>query len=75
MRAGQPGGDNPCKRGWGSMHTGVLQWAFGDGSVRAISSNVDLGLQPPNDATVPTVLGVLPALATINGGEVVSNLE
>jgi prepilin-type N-terminal cleavage/methylation domain-containing protein len=75
LSAGQPGGDNPCKRGWGSMHTGVLQWAFGDGSVRAISNNVDLGIQPPNDATVPTVKGVLPALATISGGEVVANLE
>jgi prepilin-type N-terminal cleavage/methylation domain-containing protein len=70
-----PGGDNPCKRGWGSMHTGVLQWAFADGSVRAISSNVDLGVSPASDATPPTVMGVLPAMATINGGEVISNLE
>jgi len=72
---GQPGGDNPCKRGWGSLHTGVIQWAFGDGSVRAISANVDLGVSPASDATPPTVMGVLPALATISGGEVSSNLD
>ena len=72
---GQPGGDNPCKRGWGSMHTGVLQWAFGDGSVRSIGANVDLGVSPASDATPPTVMGVLPALATISGGEVSSNLD
>jgi prepilin-type processing-associated H-X9-DG protein len=57
------------------MHTGVLQWAFADGSVRAISSNVDLGVSPASDATPPTVMGVLPAMATINGGEVIANLE
>ncbi len=68
---GGNGGDNPCKRGWGSLHTGIIQWAFGDGSVRGISSSVDLGVEPASDAIRPTILGVLPALATIQGGEVV----
>jgi prepilin-type N-terminal cleavage/methylation domain-containing protein len=67
---GGVGGDNPCKRGFGSQHTGIIQWAFADGSVRPISTSVDIGIQPSSDATPPTVMGVLPALATINGGEI-----
>jgi prepilin-type N-terminal cleavage/methylation domain-containing protein/prepilin-type processing-associated H-X9-DG protein len=52
-------GSNQCKRAWGSLHTGnILNFAFCDGSVRSISPNVDMNL-------------VLPALATIAGGEVV----
>ena len=72
---GGVGTSNPCNRGWGSMHTGVLQWAFGDGSVRAISANVDLGIEPAANNITPTVMGILPALASINGGEVVANFE
>ncbi len=72
---GGAGTSNPCKRGWGSFHTGVLQWAFADGSVRAISTTVDLGIQPAADNIRPTVMGVLPALATISSGEVVANAE
>lgn len=32
----------PCARSWGSFHPGVIQFAVADGSVRAISKNVDL---------------------------------
>ena len=53
---GGPGGDNPCKRGFGSMHANGLNFAFCDGSVRFVSYNVDI-----------TLLG---AMATIAGGEV-----
>lgn len=67
---GGTGGDNPCKRGFGSQHTGVIQWAFADGSVRAIGTTVDMGVQPASDATPPTIMGVLPALATISSGEI-----
>ncbi len=57
-----PGGDNQCKRAWGSFHGGGnLNFALCDGSVRSVSVNVDMNL-------------VLPALATIAGGETV-NLE
>ena len=55
--AGGPGGDNACKRAWGSFHTGGLNFAFCDGSVRSISLSVDLQ--------------TLAALCTIAGGELV----
>jgi prepilin-type processing-associated H-X9-DG protein len=54
-----PGGSNQCKRAWGSFHTGIINFAFCDGSVHAISTNVDMNF-------------VLPSLATISGGEVVT---
>jgi prepilin-type N-terminal cleavage/methylation domain-containing protein/prepilin-type processing-associated H-X9-DG protein len=55
-----PGGDNQCKRAWGSFHTGgLLNFAMCDGSVRGISPNVDMNY-------------LLPALASIAGGEVAS---
>jgi prepilin-type N-terminal cleavage/methylation domain-containing protein len=55
-----PGNNNQCKRGWGSFHTaGMLHFAMCDGSVREISPNVDMNV-------------VLPALATIAGGETVT---
>jgi prepilin-type N-terminal cleavage/methylation domain-containing protein/prepilin-type processing-associated H-X9-DG protein len=57
-----PGGTNQCKRAWGSFHSaGMLNFAMCDGSVRGISPSVDM-------------VSVLPALATIAGGETV-NLE
>src|SRR5262249_6816260 len=59
---GHLGGDfssgNQCKRGWGRFHTAGLNFAFADGSVHTISRNVDM-------------VRVLPALATISGGEVI----
>jgi prepilin-type N-terminal cleavage/methylation domain-containing protein/prepilin-type processing-associated H-X9-DG protein len=55
-----PRGSNQCKRAWGSFHGGgMLNFAFCDGSVRSISPSVDM-------------ISVLPALATIAGGEVVT---
>jgi prepilin-type N-terminal cleavage/methylation domain-containing protein/prepilin-type processing-associated H-X9-DG protein len=53
-----PSGSNQCKRGWGSFHTAGLNFAFCDGSVHNISRSVDM-------------INVLPALATIAGGEVI----
>jgi prepilin-type processing-associated H-X9-DG protein len=53
-----PSGNNQCKRAWGSFHTGGLNFAFCDGSVHTINRSVDM-------------LYVLPALATIAGGEVI----
>jgi prepilin-type N-terminal cleavage/methylation domain-containing protein/prepilin-type processing-associated H-X9-DG protein len=53
-----PSGSNQCKRAWGSLHTGGLNFAFCDGSVHTISRSVDM-------------INVLPALATIAGGEVI----
>ncbi|MCS7304743.1 MAG: DUF1559 domain-containing protein [Thermoguttaceae bacterium] len=54
---GGAGGDNPCKRGWGSYHPGVIQFVLCDGSVRPISQQIDIN--------------VFCALATIAGGEAV----
>lgn len=42
--AGGPGGDNPCKRGFGAAHAGGINFALADGSVRTISYNVDTRL-------------------------------
>jgi prepilin-type N-terminal cleavage/methylation domain-containing protein/prepilin-type processing-associated H-X9-DG protein len=54
------GDSNQCKRAWGSFHTnGDINFVMCDGSVRAISPNIDVNT-------------VLPALATIAGGEVIS---
>ena len=52
---GAPGDDNPCKRGFGSAHPGIIQFAMGDASVRPISVNVDTR--------------ILGGMATIQGGE------
>ena len=49
---------NYCKYGWGSLHSqGVINFVFGDGSVRNVSRNIDLN--------------ILGALSTIKGKEVV----
>jgi prepilin-type N-terminal cleavage/methylation domain-containing protein/prepilin-type processing-associated H-X9-DG protein len=53
-----PGGSNQCKRAWGSLHTGGnINFVMCDGSVRSISPNIDMTF-------------VMPAMATIAGGEV-----
>ena len=59
---------NPCKRGWGSLHPGSLQFALADASVRNISTTVNMGTA---NTTTITNFGVLPAMATIQGGETV----
>lgn len=53
--AGGPGGDNPCKRGFGAAHAGGINFALADGSVRTISYNADTRL--------------LGYMATMAGGE------
>jgi len=50
---------NSCKRAFGALHTGGMNFVMCDGSVRLIPNGVD-----------PTILG---ALATIMGGEAVPN--
>jgi prepilin-type N-terminal cleavage/methylation domain-containing protein/prepilin-type processing-associated H-X9-DG protein len=48
--------NQPCKRAFASFHAGVINFGFADGSVRALSTNIDL-----------INLGYL---ATVAGGEV-----
>ena len=50
------GGDNPCKRGFGSNHTNGLNFLFADGSIKWIAYSVDINL--------------LAAMATVDGGEI-----
>jgi prepilin-type N-terminal cleavage/methylation domain-containing protein len=51
-------GSNQCKRAWGSFHaSGILNFALADGSVRSISTNIDVNR-------------VFPALGSIAGNEV-----
>jgi prepilin-type processing-associated H-X9-DG protein len=50
------GASNPCKRSFGSSHTGGMNFVMCDGSVRFISNSVDINR--------------LAAMATIAGGEV-----
>jgi len=54
------GTSNPCKRGWGSFHPNVINFVMADGSIRNISTNVDM-LQ-------------FAAMATIENGEMVQGL-
>ncbi len=53
-------GSNQCKRAWGSFHSGNINFAFADGSVRSISQNIDMNT-------------IFPALGSIAGGEVIPN--
>jgi prepilin-type N-terminal cleavage/methylation domain-containing protein len=58
---GNFGNGNECKRGWGSFHPqGNLNFVLCDGSVRTISTSIDMN-------------SVLPALATVAGGETAGN--
>jgi hypothetical protein len=54
--AGGNGEENPCKRAWGGLHPATLNFALCDGSVRSLSTTIDM-----------TLFG---NLATIDGGEV-----
>jgi type II secretory pathway pseudopilin PulG len=56
---GNYGNGNECKGTFSSYHTGVINFVLCDGSVRPISTNVDMNT-------------VLPALGTIAAGEVVT---
>jgi prepilin-type N-terminal cleavage/methylation domain-containing protein len=64
---GGRGGVDSCKRAFGSLHPGIIQFALADASVRAVSITVNMGVSADNS----TQLGVLPAMATIQGGEAV----
>jgi|SRR5262245_2428913 len=55
------GQDNPCKRGFGSFHTGGMNFGMCDGSVRFVSNTIDINL--------------LAAMATIAGGEVLNDRQ
>ena len=57
VEVGGPGGSNPCKRAWGSLHPGGLLFTFGDGSVRFIQTSIDMQ--------------VFASMATMAGEEVV----
>ncbi len=50
--------ENQCKYGWGSFHSNIIIFAYGDGSVRPIATNIDMKL--------------FTYLATIGNGETVS---
>jgi prepilin-type N-terminal cleavage/methylation domain-containing protein/prepilin-type processing-associated H-X9-DG protein len=50
---------NYCKYGWGSLHTGGINFLFGDGHVRNISPTIDMN--------------TFMALSTVAGGEVLPN--
>jgi len=50
---------NYCKYGWGSLHTGGINFLFGDGSVRSLPKSIDYR--------------VFIALSTVAGGEVITN--
>jgi prepilin-type processing-associated H-X9-DG protein len=58
VAAGGTGGDNPCKREWGSFHSGIVNFLFCDGSVHPLGTTIDVNL--------------FGNLATIAGGEIVS---
>ena len=51
------GDSNPCKRGWGSFHTGGMNAVHADGSVRFIKQTIDMNQWV--------------SMATIAGGEVI----
>ena len=58
VECGGTGGDIPCKRQWGSFHSGGMNFVFCDGAVHFIHANIDLR--------------VFANLATIAGGEPVA---
>jgi prepilin-type N-terminal cleavage/methylation domain-containing protein len=36
------GTSNPCKRSWGSLHPNVINFVMADGSIRNLSTNIDM---------------------------------
>jgi len=62
-KAGGLGGNNPCKRGWGSLHTtNRINFVNCDGSLRSISPSIDMNT-------------VMPALASIDGREAINPVD
>lgn len=57
---GGTGGSNPCKRAFGAQHDGVVNFLRCDGSVRGVSTTIDVN-------------SVFPALCTMAGGEVATD--
>ena len=55
VKCGGTGADIPCKRQWGSFHSGGINFVFCDGAVHFIHTNIDLNM--------------FGNLATIAGGE------
>ena len=55
VQIGGDGNSFPCRRGWGSFHPGGIHFVLCDGSVRFLSTTIDVNL--------------LADLATIDGGE------
>jgi hypothetical protein len=47
----------PCKYGWGSMHTNILNFVYCDGSVHSISTSINMS--------------IFQSLCTMSGGEVI----
>ena len=44
VQVGGPGGQDPCERGWGGFHNGVLLFALCDGSVRNVNISIDMNV-------------------------------
>jgi prepilin-type N-terminal cleavage/methylation domain-containing protein len=62
----RPGGpDRVAELGFGSAHKSVINAVFGDGSVHALSMNIDTTV---NDSTTPAVYGVFYRLAVRDDG-------
>ena len=53
---GGPGKEKPCKRGWGSYNSPVINFLFCDGSVHFLETSIDMDL--------------FANLATIDGNEI-----
>jgi len=51
--------ENYCKYGWGSLHAGGINWLFGDGSVRNLTTDINMI--------------VFMDLSTIAGGEAIAD--
>jgi len=51
--------ENSCKYGWGSFHPNIIMFAYGDGSVRPIPTNIDMK--------------IFTYIATIGNGETVGD--
>ncbi|MGW8258229.1 MAG: DUF1559 family PulG-like putative transporter [Thermoguttaceae bacterium] len=58
VAVGGTGKKEPCKRAWGSYHRGIINFLICDGSVRALSTSIDMEL--------------FARLATIDGKEIAS---